>query len=121
MFLEEKIEDSHKLYCRVHRNNVRDNELLPIVFRERGEGEKKGMSVDWEKYATPEDTRNRATSAPIDNGIIQFIAGNVREIGLTVVHAPEDYNRAHSNIKGIESIRERLLASDIYTWVINFA
>ena len=86
---------------RVHVNDVRASggKLHPGVFREQGES----MSVDWEKYSTAEESRNRARY-PERVGILALITGGVRSIeDLTVLHDPDEErdNRAHSGVHGI--------------------
>lgn len=90
----EEIPDADALFMRAHRNLLRDGQIVPGVFRVQGEG----MSVDWSKYASPEDTRMRARK-PLDNGVLAMIAGKIRsEASLAVNHSPENENRAHSEI-----------------------
>jgi len=93
-FPVEEIPDADAVYMRAHRNLLRDGEIVPGVFRAQGAG----MSVDWSKFATPEDTRSRARK-PLDNAILAMIAGKIRaEAGLAVNHSPEPENRAHSDV-----------------------
>ncbi len=129
MYPVEEILDEDNLFCRVHKNNIIEGTLAPVVFKERGGGESKGLSTDWEKYSTAEEAQNRARN-PLQNGIIKFNAGELRncELKLNVDHAPLYEinnlgeilidNRAHSNIKGVDTHRERLIALDIFEWVI---
>ena len=95
----EFIPAADKIFMRAHKVHFRNGELLPGVFRQQGDG----MSVDWEKYAKPEDTRNRAAK-PLENAVIAANVGTIREIhNLQVQHAPdhERENRAHSNVAGL--------------------
>jgi hypothetical protein len=93
-FLIENIADADSVFMRAHRNLLRDGQIAPGVFRAQGDG----MSVDWSKYATPEDTRNRARK-PIDNAILAMIAGEIRSaVGLAVNHTPQPENRGHSEV-----------------------
>jgi hypothetical protein len=96
---KEDIPDSDKLYMRVHVNQLGpDRKLHKGIFRER-EG---AMSVDWEKYSTPFEARNRAKD-PQKNGVITLVAKNVRNIeGLKVEHDPIDDNQAHSEVDCVE-------------------
>jgi hypothetical protein len=72
-------------------------QIHPGVFRET-EG---GMSVDWEKYSTAQETRDRARN-PDQNGVIALVAVDVRGIeALSVEHEPIRSNRAHSGIHGL--------------------
>jgi hypothetical protein len=100
-------------YYRVHANYCPNGELIPGVFRDI-EG---GMSVDWEKYSTPTQTRNRAKEAE-KNGIVSFVAGKVREIPQQVEHTPSDDSRAHSEIIGEETPKVRLKLMRIFRWEI---
>ena len=119
----EIISDDAVLYYRVHKGYVVEGQLIPGVFKERGEGENRGMSTDWDKYSTAEEALARSKN-PLDNGIVNFIVGEVRNIkNIIVEHAPESDNRAHSHIKGIPSkkpmktrIRRQLL--DACKWEI---
>ncbi|MCL4296133.1 MAG: hypothetical protein KJ077_10415 [Anaerolineae bacterium] len=99
MYRVEDILNDDKLYYRIHAMYVRDGDLIPGAFCERGDG----MSTDWEKYSTPEQSRQRANSNPQQNGIVSFIVGPLRnELNLEVIHKPSDDNRAHSLVKGKE-------------------
>ena len=87
---------------------------MPGAFRNRPD-ESGGMSVDWQKYSTPQETRARARD-PSANIVIEFLAGAVRKIpNQTVVHTPDAdrYNRAHTDIRGEKKrpveIRERFM------------
>ena len=62
------------------------------------------MSVDWEKYSTPGETRARGTSPADRYGVVGLSAGPIREIKaprLLVKHEPEPNNRGHSGVSGI--------------------
>jgi hypothetical protein len=119
----EEIPDTDSLYYRVHKNNVLPNgQVVPGAFKELGEGEAKGMSTDWSKYSTPELSRQRARN-PDSNGIISFAIKAVREIPLTVRHAPLPENIAHAHIIGIPETdppktKIRALLALIYKWEI---
>jgi hypothetical protein len=88
------------------------------------------MSVDWDKYSTPEETRQRASRNPADNAIIRLPVVGVRDIGgLDVKHTPDhttgSENRAHSDVIGIpgggEDLTEvRASLLDISRIAINF-
>ena len=96
----EIIPDIDNVFMRAHRMHFRDGALQPGVFRQRNNG----MSVNWEKYATAQDTRNGATKNPNDNAVIRMCAGRIREIpDLQVAHDPDitRHNRAHSNVLGM--------------------
>lgn len=96
----EDIPGDAKIYMRAHRMYFRPK-LQPGVFRPHDGG----MSVDWEKYSTPEETRQRAAK-PEDNAVICLPVEGVRAIDrLDVKHTPDhtlgSENRAHSDVLGI--------------------
>ena len=90
----EEIPDVDSVFMRAHRDHFRGGNLRPGVFRARDGG----MSVDWNKYATPEDTRLRAKK-PMDNAVIDMTAGKIRaHAALAVNHTPQTSNQAHSDV-----------------------
>ena len=111
---------------RAHTSYYVDGELQPGVFRERGGS----ISVDWNKYATPEQTQMRARNFPLRNSVIELNAGLVRSISpMTVIHEPTNDPadpgypwRAHSGLRGLPDnselkteVRARLLGAVIGT------
>ncbi len=82
-----------------------DGAVSPSAFKDRGDS----MSMDWSRYSTPEEARDRARE-PLDNGVLSFVAGYVREIPLEVTHAPVPENRAHTDVLGTkdEEVRVKL-------------
>jgi hypothetical protein len=125
MWTAEPIPDKDRLFMRVHPNNARDGVLNPGAFKNRGEpGKRAGMSTDWEKYSTPQETCDRATHHSAIYGIVSIIVGEVRKVpGQTVEHTP-DYptNRAHTDVFGDKSAdpEVRVLLRRITTWEIPF-
>jgi hypothetical protein len=125
MWPSEEIPDQSHLFLRVHKNNTKNGTPNAGAFREHGDGDKKGMSTDWEKYSSAAESRNRASS-PIDNGIIKLVTGELRSLTLSVLHTPIfdnpkiSDNRAHTDVKGIGRDPEiRLKLQDISTnWEI---
>ena len=115
------IPDIDLLWMRVHRMWLgADGKVFPGAFKNRP-SDKDGMSTDWQKYATPEQTRNRAKT-PKDNAVIQFVVGAVRKVAdQTVVHTPDraTNNRAHTDVYGEKHTEARLQLSRIYTPVIS--
>lgn len=99
----ESIPDDNCVFMRAHRQHFSQGDLGHGVFRRR----EKGVSVDWDRYTTPEDTRARAKSNPKDNAVISLLVGCIRQIQpLTVDHdpiftPPEERNRAHSLIRNL--------------------
>lgn len=90
--------------------------MAPGCFRDQGGG----MSTDWERYSTPEQTQGRATT-PADNGIISLSVGGIRKIpNLTVEHTPEDDNRAHTDVFGDKKRNPevRMKLHRLANWVI---
>ena len=77
------------------------------------------MSTDWDKYSSPEETLQRARN-PADNGVIQMVVGDVRQVpGLRVEHTPDfPRNRAHTDVYGEKSTEARVKLLRICTWVI---
>jgi hypothetical protein len=70
----ESIPDQDRLFMRVHvKTWVRDGEVRPGAFQNRPEGAP-GMSTDWERYSSAEETRQRARK-PLEQGVIAFRAG----------------------------------------------
>lgn len=122
MISKEEIPNTCRLLYRVHKKDIQDNKVVPEAFRERGEGEKRSMSTDWGKYSTPQESRMRA-KIPINNAIVSFNVGEVRNIPLEVTHNPdlERNNPAHTDVKGIDINKDkaRLELRRIYKWVID--
>jgi hypothetical protein len=77
----EYIPDESQTYMRAHSQYFRGKLLQPGVFRKRDGG----MSVDWDKYSTPEQTRQRCASPP-DNAVIRLAVIGVRDIPKLDVH-----------------------------------
>ena len=110
----EFIPDRHRLFMRVHRIFMSHGQPAPSVFRDH----QGGMSTDWEKYSSPEQTRLRA-SKPDENGVLSLVTGKVRELpGLRVAHTPIASNRAHTDVLGKKDPEVRVKLSRIYKWEI---
>jgi len=99
----EEIPNRDTLYYRIHQSYLIRGELKPGAFREIGDS----MSTDWSKYSTPSDSRSRAKK-PEQNGIISLKVGSLRQLKLTVVHAPSEDNKSHSLVKGVDEVEIRL-------------
>lgn len=120
----EEIPNSADLFLRVHRSNIKPDRLTSKAFEARGGG----MSVDWSKYATPEQTRNHFANGPHNYGVVGMSAGDVRKNNaLDVKHTPIKNdpvfpdNRAHSDVIDSEDLvdAERILhLKRIVRWVI---
>lgn len=87
----EEIPDEDRLYKRVHRKLFKDDgEVMTGAFHDSA------LSVDWSRYSTPEQTRDRASSNPKDSAVIAMGVGAVRQVpGQTVQHTPKAKHRAH--------------------------
>ena len=127
MWPNEEIPDDSSVLLRVHKNLIPHGELTPNVFRDQGHG----MSVDWRKYSTPSETRDRGR-VPADNAVISMAVGGIRQIdGLVVKHDPIQVNsfgtqgnplkpnRAHSLVIGEKTTECRLKLSRVdWRWEI---
>lgn len=116
----EHIPDEDSVYMRAHKDFLRNGLLQPGVFREHNGG----MSVDWDKYCTPHETRSRAKN-PSVNAVIEMDVGKIRRIqALDVIHRPKPENRAHSEVIGLPTESENLtetraLLRDVSTIVLS--
>lgn len=110
----EGIPGSDFLYLRVPRRLWIENKLL--AFRDHDGA----MSTDWEKYSTPEKTRQRARGNPLDYGVLQMECASVRGVPLNVQHSPdmERSNRAHTDVIGEKTAEVRIKLSRISGWAI---
>jgi hypothetical protein len=90
----EEIPNADSVFMRAHRTYFKSGELAPGVFQAHDGG----MSVNWDKYASADDTKQQA-ARPDDNAVISFLVAAIRAIkDLDVTHTPEDNNRAHSDV-----------------------
>ena len=130
MWPVEKIPIKSRLFYRIHETWIDEGEVNPGVFQQRGEETEKGMSTDWEKYSTPQQSRLRCKN-PQKNGVINFITKDLRGLQLEVIHSPFiinepikkkpwiKSNRAHTNVKGdVENVKIRLQLLDLFKWEI---
>ena len=115
----EDIPNGDRVFYRANKVWIRGMDLKPKAFKEHGEGEEKSMSTNWELYSSAQATRNQATK-PEENGVIAFYVGGLRNIGLTVNHAPLVDNRAHTDVKGLrdEDVEIRAKMLDLFSWEI---
>ena len=107
----ETVPDDARLFMRVHDQHIdKAGKLRPGVFRDQGAG----MSTDWSKYSSAEDSRSRARK-PFENGVISIAAGDTRRVrGLTVEHTPYNAEPPHARHVDVcgekdEEVRMRLL------------
>ena len=75
------------------------------------------MSTDWEKYATPSDTKDRGR-VPADNGVVSLPVGGARSIPQGVEHTPNAENRAHADVLGEKTPEVRIKLRRLAVWVI---
>ena len=100
----EEIPDTDSVFMRAHRGYFRDGELQPGVFQAHS----KGMSVNWDKYASAEKTRQQASKDPQHNAVISMPVIGIRQIDdLKVEHTPEPTNQAHSDVFGLPQKSQR--------------
>ena len=81
------------------------------------------MSVNWDRYASAEGTKQQARKNPEANAVISMPVVEIRKIDdLRVEHTPEPTNQAHSDVfglpKGVQLTEVRLLLQRISTIVI---
>lgn len=82
-----------------------------------------GLSVDWSKYATPDDTLDRRMEPKLtSNGIIEIAIGKLRKnlkenhFPITIQHNPireQPINRAHSLLNGINNINKATIKREL--------
>jgi len=103
----EDIPSDDLLYMRIHKGWwSRKKQRFGIdAFRNSGEGAQAGMSTNWSKYASAEETRDQATSRPEENYVVAMRVSDVRAVaGLTVKHAPLPDDRAHADVIGEKTL-----------------
>jgi hypothetical protein len=112
----EEIPDEDRLYRRIHKVHLRHGDIDAAAFSNtRGDN---GMSVDWARYSTAQQARDRARE-PGANAVAAFEAGRVRGLpGQVVEHAPTEDNRANSSVTGEKTPRVRLELRRLCTLVI---
>ena len=99
----EVIPDADFVFMRAHRTYFRNGELQPGVFRDHD-----GMSVNWDRYSSAEETKQQAKKFPDENAVIKMPVIDIRQIAdLRVEHRPEPVNRAHSEIYGLAGDPEK--------------
>lgn len=94
----EDVPNDDDLYKWIPRSKFDDDgRPEPGVFVHKGES----MSTSWERYSTAEECRNRS-NRPAAAGVVRLSAGSVRAIKLAVGHTPRDWDRSHTDVKGIK-------------------
>lgn len=111
----EDIPDDATLYLRVHPNNLdRQGKPTAGAFRNLPDKHVDGMSTDWSKYSTPEETLRRGRDSA-DYSIIRLGVNHVRAIPDQVVkhtpvnEPPDERNRAHTEVFGPKNPETRAL------------
>jgi hypothetical protein len=124
----EIIPDDDKLYLRVHKTNLDLNvlddtlKIKLVAFDQKGDD---GLSVNWSKYSSKNDTIKMAKN-PSDNGVVSFVVKLIRKIPLRVIHNPINFptlNQSHSLILDIpprkpNDLGVRVKMRDICNWEI---
>ncbi len=127
--------DEHSLYRGIHRNiwikwPILENIQPHFFYSDNAE---EGLSMDWSKYSTPEDTLKRLREPNLEtNGIIDLNVEKLRNcieensFPLIIVHDPIKkatkilpINRAHTLIHGINGANKakiRRIVSKIAEW-----
>lgn len=100
----ESVPNEDYVYRSVHYQwfNNTSGKLLAGAFRVPPENVdlRRGISVNWDKYSTPEETRSGARR-PEENGVISLNVGEVRvHETLKIEHTPRPQKRAHCDILG---------------------
>jgi len=110
----ETIDDDDWLYRRVPPVFVKpDGTLSDKLFMRNSEANRNkrepdpDISVDWERYATPEQSLMQAGRP--NHGIAGLQARFPRSLDLTVTHTPDQElrNRAHASVTGNEGSRAK--------------
>jgi hypothetical protein len=92
----ERILDDDLLYHRVHEDFI-DPERPDVVVPDAIKPEGDGLSMDWAKKCTPEETRQRAKTRSVSEyGVIGILASNIRSnTDLKIEYRPTPENPAH--------------------------
>jgi hypothetical protein len=119
---EENIPDEDVLFYRVHCNDMDGEKPKPGAFRNHPRGDpNSGMSTNWSKYCSAEQTRQNAPQSPQNYAVVQLGVGKVREIpGQTVKHTPNIAlnNRSHTDVFGEKNTEVRLKFMERYTLLL---
>ncbi len=112
----EELPTHHYLYKFVKEKLIRDGEVLAEAFHNVGViGEPSyGMSTDWSKYSSPDETKNRPADKTARYGVARIQVGDVGIVNYQkAVHDPlfhgrnnRQNNRSHTNIVGPKSTKD---------------
>jgi hypothetical protein len=107
-FPVEEIPDEDYLFMAIKRKFIADDGTwTTAAFRNGGVGEARGMSTDWEKYSTAEQTQCRIGPSEL-HGVLRMSVRAIREIPIyKVAHDPRCDNQAHTNVTGPKSGDEK--------------
>lgn len=118
---EEEIPDNAWLFRTAYMNQVRANGTIkPGAFVPK-KNDRGRLSADWEKYSTPQQTRQRPAQHggdPERFGVVALKVGIIRTVpNQRVKHTPSRQNKAHSTIFGYfgeedDDEARRILARD---------
>lgn len=106
-WLKEDVPSDDCLLMRVHiRTHANKGRLSTGAYKNHN----LGMSTDWERYSTPEETRQRGRKVESEYGVVSMSVAAVRLVpGQTVEHAPLPENRAHTEVFGEKDEEARVL------------
>ncbi len=121
----EPVPDEDFLYVRIHQTFQRRAGGVSLGWVKNLPTPEHGMSTDWDKYATPEQTQARGRKPAREYAVGKLNAGQVRAIPQqSAVHTPdhENDNRAHTDIFGEKENdpEVRVMFGRIYTLAIGF-
>lgn len=95
--------DEDFLFVRIHKTFRKRDGTISLGWVKNLPTPTHGMSTDWNKYATPEQTRARGKKPANEYAVGRLKVGKIRAIPQqTISHTPdrENNNRAHTDIFG---------------------
>ena len=117
MYPVEHIPDEDRLFRRILSEYWKNNNVEPGAFSLDHDG----ISCDWEKYSTPQQSVDRGrqnTKRPFA-GVVSFICGALRIESFAVNHTPSKKNRAHSSVSAENDEENRIKLSRLHGgWVL---
>lgn len=115
----EPIPDADFLLMRVHRVDLDPVGVpKPGAFKNRPDGAE-GMSTNWDRYATPQSTRESGRKPGGEYAVVSLCVGPVRQVpGQAVEHRPLPDNRAHSEVVGTKDPEVRLALRELHIVVL---
>ena len=109
----ENIPSEDKVFKRIPPGHCPGGVIAPIAFKDPE------LSVNWNKYATAEQTKNQAAVRPERYGVVSLSVGNIREMpSQQVNHRPLNENQAHSQVEGQKDEEIRLKLCGLSHWEI---